>query len=395
MEMYYEGCELPTPDSLIIESLACHGDTTGSITAYISGTFSNSVMEWSTGDSNINTINSLAGGSYDLSITSATGCKFDTTITVFEPDSIMTLATFEEPTCYNAATGSILVMASGGTPGYQYQWNTGDTGLNLQGISGGLYTLTITDMNGCSNTKTFELEQPNEVVINIDQIINNPCPDDSTGMIQASIFGGFLPYQASWNDEDSTIGTTISNLPIGNYTLSVSDYYGCTATSSISIIALNENPEIDLGPDLFLPPVGLLQIYGPSGFPTYLWSNGSSLNFISTSTPGIYWLEVTDENTCSGRDTLEVFNSIPSGSTAYSNDEMKVFPNPFNMTITFQIDNIEGEIKIIDTYGRIIFHETIIKPEEIIINTSQLAPGVYIASYNLNGQGRNVKLIKY
>lgn len=379
MEMYYEGCDRPNPDSVVISNIACNGDSTGTISAFVSGIFANSTMEWSTGDSNINSITNLSNGTYGLTITSPSGCVFDTSIVLIQPTPMSASATLSEPTCHGGATGVINASISGGTAPYSYSWNTGDSGSVLQNVSAGSFTLTITDDNGCTSSEVFILDQPDQVSISLDALFNNSCPDDTNGQITIDITGGFQPYTATWNDEDSTIGSSISGLANGTYTVTATDFYACEATESYSINASNNNPTIDLGPDQIMPNNGLLLLYGPLGFTSYIWSTGSTFDFIGISSPGTYWLEVTDENTCSGSDTIEVFEPAPSGiATAISSHQPLIYPNPTDRYVHIQTSNqaIPTRIRISDMQGKTLL-TTMGDSELITLDLSGLPSGFY------------------
>jgi len=98
----------------------------------------------------------------------------------------------------------------------------------------------------------------------------------------------------------------------GYYWVIVTDSVGCSATDSIYIEA-NMEFGFSLGPDTSVICDGdYIFLHGPQGFESYLWQDGSNYLDFLADTAGIYWLEVTDTNSCAARDSmLLIVNKIP------------------------------------------------------------------------------------
>lgn len=82
---------------------------------------------------------------------------------VSTPPAINYFASHEDVDCGEDMTGSIEVEVTGGIPPYTYSWNQGSSGNMLFNLSGGLYTLTLTDANGCELVQDFEIEEAEDV----------------------------------------------------------------------------------------------------------------------------------------------------------------------------------------------------------------------------------------
>ncbi|MDO8369001.1 MAG: T9SS type A sorting domain-containing protein [Saprospiraceae bacterium] len=106
---------------------------------------------WSNGETG-NCATFTTVGTFSLSVTDVAGCVSTATPIITQPPAIAIDSEVEHETAPNANNGSIDLSVSGGTPAYQYLWNTGATTQDLSGLAGGVYMVTITDSNGCTQT---------------------------------------------------------------------------------------------------------------------------------------------------------------------------------------------------------------------------------------------------
>ena len=90
--------------------------------------------------------------------------------------------------------------------------------------------------------------------------------------------------------------------------LVVSDGSNSDSITKTGYIVVNQLPMVDLGPDLTLSNNILLD--AGAGFSNYLWSDGSSNQTLSISSPGLYHVKVTDSNGCFAKDTVLVIRKI-------------------------------------------------------------------------------------
>lgn len=110
--------------------------------------------------------------------------------------------------CFNTSTGFIKAKASGGTKPYTYLWSTGSTNDEINNLPAGIYTVTITDANGCSVTEQTEVKQPAEI---IPDIISYPPSCENSGdavILPTAIGGNPYPYKKSlfttlWSNNSS------------------------------------------------------------------------------------------------------------------------------------------------------------------------------------------------
>jgi len=150
---------LHQPAALSIASqqvnVSCYGDATGSITITTQGGTGAHDYQWSTG-ATTSMISSLLAGVYDVTVTDANNCSFSEQFAITEPSQLQVSVTMNQ----NQLTG----FASGGSPSYTYEWQlnnqTVSTSSSMTAQQTGYYVLTVTDANGCVESKTQFYEQP-------------------------------------------------------------------------------------------------------------------------------------------------------------------------------------------------------------------------------------------
>jgi gliding motility-associated-like protein len=154
--------------------------------------------------------------------------------------------------CFGNADGYASVNVSGGTPPLTYEWSNGSSTQNLQNVSGGIYELTVTDANSCTETLQIFIEEPPELAMLLD-VTHNTCEQNNAGVIEAKIVGGVPPYLIQWSTGES--GLILSGLNSGDYFATVTDANGCTYSDTATVITLSistGNDAIEV-PNVFSP----------------------------------------------------------------------------------------------------------------------------------------------
>jgi uncharacterized protein (DUF2141 family) len=138
----------------------CHDQKTGEIDLSVSGGSPDYTFSWSNG-ATTEDIADLAAGVYTVVVTDLSGCIVRDTIQIVQPDSaIISFGKVTDVLCYGDKTGAIDLSVFGGTPSYVYEWLTGETSQDVSGLQAGVYTVLITDANGCTMRDTFTIKQP-------------------------------------------------------------------------------------------------------------------------------------------------------------------------------------------------------------------------------------------
>jgi len=138
-----------TPD---VNDVSCNGDEDGSINLSVTDTVNPVIYQWAHGKTG-NSITSLSPGIYAVTVQNGNNCTQADTITVNEPNPVNVTAQGDS-SLVTTCQGQAWVQASGGTPGYSYQWDDSNqqTADTAKALCPGTYTVTVTDQNGCSKT---------------------------------------------------------------------------------------------------------------------------------------------------------------------------------------------------------------------------------------------------
>jgi hypothetical protein len=151
---------------------------------------------------------------------------------------IITL-TETNPACSGSAVGSIQLNTSGGTAPFTYLWNTGATTQHISQLSAGVYTVTVTDANGCRQTagKTLIAEPPVPVNISITASAN-PIFDGTLVTFTATpVNGGTIPPKFNWKKNGLVIPE--ATLPTFCYAPMDGDVITCMLTSNVNCATNN------------------------------------------------------------------------------------------------------------------------------------------------------------
>jgi gliding motility-associated-like protein len=142
--------------------------------------------------------------------------------------------------CNGGNDGEITIAASGNTSGYTYSINGGafQTSPVFPNLSAGTYTIVIDDGSACNSSYTESLTDPAAVTIGIKSIVNvAPCAGGNNGSISVTVNGGSQTYSYTITPAGSTqTDSTFSNLVAGNYSITVIDTKGCTASITGTVI---------------------------------------------------------------------------------------------------------------------------------------------------------------
>lgn len=207
-------------------------------------------FEWSTGASGSG-ITGLAAGIYGLTVTDANLCVFETTASIDDEGSPGLDVSVTNPACFGQSTGAIDVDITGGLPPFDFSWNNGATTQNIDNLSAGTYSLTVTDANVCQATLSVSVSDPTALLVNNFQPSRPSTVGGSDGVLVFNISGGTAPYSYSWagpvsgsNTQLAPGSVTIGNLSAGNYALSVTDANNCSQSQTFSINDANCSLEI-------------------------------------------------------------------------------------------------------------------------------------------------------
>jgi hypothetical protein len=286
-------------------NVSCNGGTNGSASVSPSGGTPGYTYSWSPSGGTAATATGLAAGSYTVTVTDANGCTATRNYTLTQPTVISTATGSQtNVSCNSGTNGSASVSPSGGTPGYTYSWSpTGGTAATATGLAAGSYTVTVTDANGCTATRNYTITQPTAISTATGSQTNVSCNGGTNGSASVSPSGGTPGYTYSWSPSGGTAATA-TGLVAGNYSVTVTDANGCTATrnytitqpTAITATTSQTNLSCNGGNN------GIASVTASGGTPgyTYSWSpSGGTGATASGLSAGAYTCTITDANTCS------------------------------------------------------------------------------------------------
>lgn len=302
--------------NMIETSVSCYAGADGALAASSNGGTSPYSYQWSTGATTAS-ISGLTASTYFVTVTDNNGCIDIESQTVTQPSALAATISSSNVTCNGLSNGSATASGSGGTQPYNYTWSNSGTSAAISSIPAGVYTVTLTDVNGCTDVESVSISQPTALVANVNSSTNVSCNGGNSGLAIASVSGGTSPYSYLWSD--ATTNAAATSLGAGNYAVTVTDNNGCTSNSSVTItqpaaLSLSATQTSSVSCNGNSDGAAQVSVSGGTSPYSYAWSNGSSQATVSNLTAGTYSVTVTDNNGCTQSDIVSV--TQPTSVTA-------------------------------------------------------------------------------
>ena len=231
--------------------------------------------------------------SYMIKAEKTPGCfAFDTVhVTVYKSPPI------DLGTDTSFCSGSSVVFDAGNNFS-AYVWNTGDSSHVITVQTAGTYSIDANSTHGCHSYDTITvLRVFEDPVVALDH--NNTLCVNSSRVLDAGSFSTYL-----WSD--GSVDRTIAVKDVGTYSVIVTDNNGCKGYDATTINSLLALPSGFLPADTSICSYASMQLTPLHSYQNYLWSNNAVSKSVTISQPGIYWLQVTDDNNCSGKDSIQI-----------------------------------------------------------------------------------------
>ncbi|MCX7955318.1 MAG: gliding motility-associated C-terminal domain-containing protein [Bacteroidales bacterium] len=291
---------------------SCFGYNNGKINLTVVGGLSPYSYLWSNGQITED-ITNIPAGKYKVTVTDAFGCSKIDSVIVMQPSEIVITYTLTNPSCMPGDDGLIDIEISGGTPQYAYLWSNGSTNQDISNLNAGVYSVTVTDFNGCTKTKTFNLNNPPS--LSLSYFKQNVSCHGNDGAIDLIVTGGTMPYTFLWSNGATT--EDLSGVGAGLYSVTVSDGMACTRVLSDIVVSQSVPPSISYdvrgvschGGD---GAIDLIVTGGTMPY-TFLWSNGATTEDLSGIGAGLYSVTVSDGMNCTSslsNISLNQYNNI-------------------------------------------------------------------------------------
>ena len=417
-----QGCEVeyllnvPEPsvalaiDSMIlIDDIACYGDSVGRAMLSVSGGQPNYYYEWDNGETTL-VAEELTTGWHSVLLTDDWGCKL--VDSVFIPENTLIVSDLVVDTtvsCYGFSDGQASISTVGGSSNiYTYYWSTSQTTIATafdmhDSLAYGSYYVTTRDDLGCEVVDTVFISEPEPLSMEAMEVDWIDCYNDATGEGVAVAVGGTAPYSFSWDNGTwiSNQGDTLATLTKGLHTVVVTDLRGCTASDTLTI----HNPDslyivIDESQTILPYCVGIntaslsAVATGGTGSYSYAWNDNPALAQTTTTASALladnyyntidssYTITVTDDKGCTASvttDTLQTFIETMDADTILISQYYSGTTDA-NEVSCFGYNDGEASVSVLGGHGPYTYAWAGINPPNFTANTatiSNLYAGVY------------------
>ena len=315
----------PTQVTLAVtsQSTSCFGGNNGTIT--VNGSAGTGPYQYNlNGGANQASgtfTNNITANNYNVTVVDSKGCTASQTIAVGQPPALNAVLSTTTANC-SAPNGVASVTVGGGTPIYTYTWApVGGNNAVTTGVSTGNYTVTIKDSKNCTLTAVANVPAALSGTAVITNTTNVSCFGAANGSLTANMVGGTAPLTYTWSNGSSN--QVAGGLAPGNYTVTVTDFYGCKSTTvgtitqpALLTLGSATNPAACFNTATGSATTNVIS-GGTPGF-TYLWNpGGATTNTVNGLIIGNYSCTVTDANGCTATQTVNI--TQPSSITIVTN----------------------------------------------------------------------------
>jgi hypothetical protein len=281
----------------------CENGNSGEASVVASGT-SPFTYQWNDGLSQTtDTATNLSNGLYFVSVEDVNGCIAIDSITVGF-DNAAPIVGLGNDTMVCVSSLSLNANTGFAT----YAWSTGESTSAISVAASGIFTVTVTDANGCENSNEINVTINTPITIT-SNLVASYCASN-TGSIGVTVLTGGGGYAYEWNTSDTA--ASLSGLGSGTYTLTITDTVGCESVNLFSVSSFN-GPAVSINVDsaaCFGTATGsaTATVTGSNNPFTYAWSNGGSGSNETSLLVGVYDLTVTDDSGCVAITPFAIFS---------------------------------------------------------------------------------------
>jgi len=379
---------LVTPNPTVgtnAQAISCNNASDGSINLTVSGGMPPYNYDW-----NVNTLDGtedptgLVAGIYNVTVSDTNGCLNSASIVLNQPAALSINCGQANPvSTIGGSDGAASITITGGTAPYILAWSGSGSGSQnvatsgttvIAGLGGGIYSLILTDDNGCTVMCEFTISEPgcNISISVIEQ--NETCPGSLNGSIEVTISGGTAPFIFDWNDNALDGTEDPMGLPPGLYNVTITDANGCIGTVEATI----DSPEelmLDLGDDrtIKLGDSTLINAQVNFDIAQLQWNPSTNLStpdasdtYAAPRETTAYRLSASDANGCTISDVVTIF--VNKQRSVFIPNVFSPNDDGFNDHITVFAGGDVLEIKsfrIFDRWGNMLYHNGPFQPNDL------------------------------
>lgn len=349
-----------TVSAEVTHPISCHGYNDGIVMASCLTAVEPVRYSWNTGNVTAE-IGNLFEGAYTVTVTDNWGCSGQASVSIYSPSEMEIELVTVAPKCHESTDGVISVSAMGGNAPYVYQWSNNAEGQYLDSISGGFYSLTISDATGCSVIKNIELIAPEAIAITSD-VTDIKCYGDKNGHMELHAEGGTQPYMYAIDGlTDFSPVNSFNNMIAGYYVVRVADHNNCEGKMAVLVSQpqkLEVNASVE-NPFCRHSRTGKIHLTVTGGVEPYLyyWDNyRSDVPEMANIPEGEYPVGVIDDNGCVSEEKVVTLTDVKVSCLHIPN----VFtPNGDGINDQWIIGNIEmfpdAQIYVFNRWGQMVY----------------------------------------
>lgn len=318
----------PLTATLDYLDLTCFGDFSGQIfVSSINGGTAPYTYLWSNGDTTMG-IAGIASGLYYLTIYDANNCTIELSQLIKEPPQLI-IGLAEEYYFCNEEFVVIDPVVSGGTPEFSYEWSTGstDTSIIVYSFEAGLFSLQLTDSNGCKTNESILIATYPELTFEAFADEDTVCPNYPVSI--SGIINGGTGGSYTITNNDSTIAFPFIYYPAGSDTLVfvVRDSCSNMAADTVFLNVFPVNmPNFNLSAFNGCQPLEIeFTLNEICETCTYLWHFTDGIHEFESSEPNLNHIF---ENSGDYSLTLHFQNEFGCNDSIYHENFINVYPVP-------------------------------------------------------------------
>ncbi len=343
-------------DNIATTNITCYEGKDGAIKVSVKGGTTPYTYKWRHTGLDTNDLKGLPSGVYYLEIEDAKGCTIETgAISLTQPVLYdITKVKLVRPSSDITTDGNIEVFITGGEAPYRYLWKDekGDVISDITknekedkivNLGEGKYNLTITDAKDCAIIEDYNLANPGELLVEIQQTQEITCFGSSTAVLDVITVGGVGGNEYKWYDasDDSLIRETkeLRDVPIGKYYIIVSNAEGIEEQSAVFEVKQPEEIKLTIDPtDLSCHNTTdgsfTLDVKGGLGAYEFRYKGGAVTTFSD-------WIKI-------GANTADVKDLLNGKYTIQLRDKENCFAKNTEGDINFEIEILKPSIVEID-----------------------------------------------
>lgn len=303
--------------SVVNTPVSCFGGTNGTATASGSGGTGTLTYTWSPGGATSAGITVKPAGTYTVTVKDANLCSATATTTITQPAAAVTASAVSTPVICTTTGTATVTGAGGNAGGYTYLWSNTQTTATATNLSVATYTVTVKDSKQCSAVTSVAVADQS-LTLSVTITKTDATCGNSTGSATAHTTASGITY--TWSPGNSH-ATSLSNIPAGTYSVSISDANGCSASATTNVqnsngaqVTTSSTPVTCFGST---DGTATVSATGGSGNYTYVWSGGGATTAaISGKAAGSYTVTVSDGSSCNA--TASVLIGGPSAAVSAS-----------------------------------------------------------------------------